>query len=135
MKFTETALKKLKPKAIRYEVAEANGRGFRLRVYPSGRKSFIARYRFGAASRVAVYGSFPAKTLAEAHAEHGALLLALERGVRMCYHDGAGARRARSPGATWLNCSTRWGTRRTDPRARALDLLEHVSAGYRARAG
>ena len=62
MKFTETALKKLKPKAIRYEVAEANGRGFRLRVYPSGRKSFIARYRFGAASRVAVYRAWRCHT-------------------------------------------------------------------------
>lgn len=81
MKFTETALKKLKPEANRYEVAEANGRGFRLRVYPSGRKTFIARYRFGAASRVAVYGAFPATSLAEAHADHHALLLALERGI------------------------------------------------------
>ena len=63
MKFTETALKKLKPKDARYEVAEANGRGFRLRVYPSGRKTFIARYRFGAASTPRRWPAVPGRSI------------------------------------------------------------------------
>lgn len=81
MKFTDTAIRALKPKPERYEVAETNGRGFRVRVYPSGKKAFIARYRFGAHSRVTVYGQFPGKTLAEARADHGEVLLALSKGV------------------------------------------------------
>lgn len=81
MKFTDTAIRALQPKPDRYEVAEANGKGFRIRIYPSGKKAFLARYRFGARSRVLVYGTWPGKSLAKARAEHGEALLLLSKGV------------------------------------------------------
>jgi integrase len=44
---TAIAVKKLKPRADRYEVGDPGSRGLRLVVFPSGAKSFILRYRFG----------------------------------------------------------------------------------------
>jgi integrase len=42
---TDIAIKKLKPRAVRYEVPDPGARGLRVVVQPSGRKSYAVRYR------------------------------------------------------------------------------------------
>jgi len=72
MRFTDRALKALKPESKRYEIAETNGRGFRIRVFPTGNKSFVWRYKHRGKSRLMVLGQYPDEiTLAKAHAKHG----------------------------------------------------------------
>jgi integrase len=44
---TAITVEKLKPKATRYEVADAGQRGLYVVTFPSGVKSYICRYRFG----------------------------------------------------------------------------------------
>jgi len=50
-RLTDISIKALKPKAAQYEVADANARGLRVVVFPSGERSFIYRYRFGGRTR------------------------------------------------------------------------------------
>lgn len=45
MKFTDRGIKALKPKADRYEIYDDTKDGFGIRVFPSGTKTFITRYR------------------------------------------------------------------------------------------
>src|SRR5262245_46768482 len=52
---TAIAIDKLKPKAVRYEVADSQ-RGLKLVVFPSGEKSFICRYRFNGVMRKLTFG-------------------------------------------------------------------------------
>jgi hypothetical protein len=47
---TAIAIEKLGPKASRYEVPDGGQRGLLVAVFPSGKKSFIVRYRASAAS-------------------------------------------------------------------------------------
>ena len=76
MKFTDRSLTALKPKEKRYEVSEDNGRGLGIRVLPSGKKTFIYRFKFQGKSRGMMLGSFPNGphkdeiSLAEAHLRH-----------------------------------------------------------------
>ncbi len=71
MRFTDRSLKALKPELKRYEIAESNGRGFRIRVFPSGKKSFVWRYKYQGRSRVLVLGQYPEEiSLSKAHSLH-----------------------------------------------------------------
>src|SRR6516164_5370705 len=44
-RFTDIAIRNLKPKDRAYEVSDPGARGLRIVVFPSGKKSFIVRYR------------------------------------------------------------------------------------------
>lgn len=81
MKFTDRQIKALKPKKERYEVWEDNGKGFGVRVSSVGRKSFIFLYRFQGNSRRMTFGNYPAKSLADAHADHSKARQLLEKGI------------------------------------------------------
>jgi len=80
MKLTNFQIKALKPKNTRYEVWETNGKGFGIRVAPTGRKSFIYMYRFKGASRRMTFGVYPKMSLADAHASHAKARQILEKG-------------------------------------------------------
>ena len=80
MKFTDRQIKSLKPKKTRYEVWENNGKGFGVRVAPTGRKSFIFLYRFQGTSRRMTFGNYPETSLADAHAAHAKSRQLLEQG-------------------------------------------------------
>jgi len=80
MKFTDEKIKSLKPKSVRYEEWESNGKGFGVRVSPAGRKSWIFLYRFEGRSRRMTLGKYPAMTLAEAHSAHAKARENLEKG-------------------------------------------------------
>jgi integrase len=81
MKFTNASIKSLKNKSERYEKWETNGRGFGLRVSPTGKKVFLFMYRYFGMSRRMTIGVYPAVTLSEARAEHAKARLKLEKGV------------------------------------------------------
>jgi integrase len=81
MKFTDRQIKSLKLKKERYEVWETNGKGFGIRVAPTGRKSFIFLYRFQGTSRRITFGNYPEISLADAHAAHAKARQLLERGT------------------------------------------------------
>jgi integrase len=53
---TAIAVDKLKARPGRYEVADAGQRGLLVAVFPSGKKSFIVRYRFGGVKRKLTLG-------------------------------------------------------------------------------
>jgi len=53
---TAIAIAKLKPGPNRYEIPDAGQRGLLVVVFPSGKKSFIVRYRFGAIKRKLTLG-------------------------------------------------------------------------------
>ena len=53
---TAIAIEKLRPKANRYEVPDGGQRGLLVAVFPSGKKSFIVRYRFGGVKRKLTLG-------------------------------------------------------------------------------
>ena len=81
MKFTDASIKALKPKSERYEVWETNGKGFGLRVSPTGRKSWLFMYRFETISRRMTLGTYPGMTLSEAHTAHAKAKEKLEKRV------------------------------------------------------
>src|SRR5262249_34910469 len=53
---TAIAVDKLKPKPTRYEISDSGQRGLLIVVFPSGKKSFIVRYRFGGVKRKLTLG-------------------------------------------------------------------------------
>jgi len=57
-KFTDTAIKKIKPEEKRVEYVDSFGRGLRLRITPTGTKSFIYRYKFNGRSRLLTFGEY-----------------------------------------------------------------------------
>lgn len=87
MKLTDRQIKNLKPKSARYEVWE--GRGFGIRVFPSGIKSWVYMYRFDGKAKRITFGNYPQMSVAEAHAAFGKALTDLEKGI--------------DPGATLVN--------------------------------
>jgi len=78
---TDIQIKKLPAKRERYEVADGNG--LFVRVFPTGHKSWIFRYRFGndQKPRRMTLGNYPSMTLVQARTEHGLALQALEKGI------------------------------------------------------
>ncbi|MGA7326914.1 MAG: integrase arm-type DNA-binding domain-containing protein [Rhodomicrobium sp.] len=65
---TATRIEHAKPKpGEAYELIDAGLRGFRLRVQPTGQKSFILRYRFNGAQRVFTIGDASKLPLKAAH--------------------------------------------------------------------
>ena len=79
MKLTDRQIKNLKPKRDRYEVWE--GRGFGIRVFPTGKKSWVFMYRFEGRARRITFGNYPQISVAEAHAAHGKALTDLEKSI------------------------------------------------------
>ena len=56
--FTTAFLDNLKPKAARYELPDNGKSGLRLRVEPSGRKSFVWYYKDGPKTKVLTLGRY-----------------------------------------------------------------------------
>ena len=81
MKFTDSSIRAIKPKAERYEVWETNGKGFGLRVSPAGKKSWVYLYRFEGRARRMTLGEFPDVSLADAHEKHAKAKMALSKGT------------------------------------------------------
>jgi len=81
MKFTDASIKALKQKSERYEVWETNGKGFGLRVSPTGRKSWLFMYRFDTVSRRMTLGTYPGLTLSGAHTAHAKAKEKLGKGI------------------------------------------------------
>ena len=81
MKFTDRSIQAIKPKAERFEAWEDNGKGFGLRVGPSGKKSWIYLYRFEGRARRMTLGEYPGMSLADAHEEHAKAKKALSKGT------------------------------------------------------
>lgn len=79
MKLTDRQIKNLKPKSERYEVWE--GRGFGIRVFPSGIKSWVYMYRFDGKAKRITFGNYPKMSVAVAHAAFGKALADLEKGI------------------------------------------------------
>ncbi len=80
MKFTDSSIRAIKPKAERFELWETNGKGFGLRVSPAGKKSWIYMFRFDGRARRMTLGEYPGMTLAEAHEEHAKAKKILSKG-------------------------------------------------------
>ncbi len=55
-RFTDTAIKKLKPEDNRVEYVDSSRKGLRLRITPTGTKTFIFRYRFNDRARLLTLG-------------------------------------------------------------------------------
>lgn len=81
MKFTDRSIKSLKAERKRYEAWEDNGKGFGIRVAPSGRKSWVYLYRFGGTARRITFGTYPAISLSGAHVKRAKAREDLEKGI------------------------------------------------------
>jgi integrase len=68
--FSDRWLKSLKPLERRRDFGEPGRRGFILRVWPGGEKTFVMRYKRGGKTRIMTLGQYPAISLAEAHDAH-----------------------------------------------------------------
>lgn len=53
---TAIAIDRLKPRATRFEVPDGGQRGLLVAIFPSGKKSFVVRYRFGGIKRKLTLG-------------------------------------------------------------------------------
>lgn len=84
-RFTDAQLKGLKPLNKRKILYEEGGKGFGIRVEPSGRKSFFLEYRFGEGedrrNRVLTIGQFPSISLTKARSTASHSLDQIEQGV------------------------------------------------------
>jgi Arm DNA-binding domain/Phage integrase central domain len=78
-KFTDRAIRNLKPKGARHELWEGNG--FGIRVTPNGSKSWVFVYHHAGRSRRMTLGTYPAMTVAHAHLAHGQALTDLDQGI------------------------------------------------------
>ena len=79
MKLTDRKVQHLKPESNRYEIWEGNG--FGIRVFPTGKKSWVFMYRLQGKLHRLTLGQYPNMSVAEAHAEHGKALTTLEKGI------------------------------------------------------
>lgn len=67
-RLTDTQIRSLTPRTARYEVADAATPGLRVRVSPTGARSWVYVYRQGGALRRLTLGQYPALSLAQARA-------------------------------------------------------------------
>jgi len=78
-KFTDTFVKKLKPKETRTEYTEGND--FNLRVTPKGVKTWVYSYKLNSKSRRLTIGRYPEKSVADARALVAAAQLLKSQGT------------------------------------------------------
>jgi len=77
--FSDRMLAALKPSEKMYQ--EHEGRGFYVRVYPTGSKAFYYIYRSGGKLRLVKIGDYPAMTLKDARKRHRDMIEMRERGL------------------------------------------------------
>lgn len=75
------AIEALKPSAKRYEVHDLLCPGFSVRVYPTGRKVFTVKYRYGLKQRRLPLGIHPRLALADARARAMEALRQVDEGI------------------------------------------------------
>ena len=84
-RFTDSKIQSLKPTNKRAILFEDGGRGFGIRVEPSGRKSFFLEYRFGKGkerrNRVLTIGKYPRVSLTKARSIASQSLAHVEQDV------------------------------------------------------
>lgn len=80
MKFTDAAIRALKPREERYIEWGEGSPGFGLRVSPQGRKSWVFMYRFDGKARMMTLGAFPAMTLSAARKAYATAFETVEQG-------------------------------------------------------
>jgi Arm DNA-binding domain len=98
---TSIAIDNLKPQAARYEVPDGGQRGLLLVVFPSGKKSFVVRYRFNGVQRKLTLGGM---SLAAARKAAAAALYEVHEG-----RDPADVKKAAQAKATTTKAETvRW---------------------------
>lgn len=78
--FTDRYLATLKAAPGRYDVADPSRRGLTLRVFPSGAKTFVFRYRLNGRLKRIKMGNYPAMPLREAYEHHAEYVKRLHRG-------------------------------------------------------
>lgn len=80
--FTETWLKSLTKKTLteRIDYTEAGRKGFMLRHWPGGERTFVVRYQRDGKTRVLTLGNYPAMSLEDAHDGHAEARRQLARG-------------------------------------------------------
>jgi len=81
MKFTDRSIKALKAREIRYEVSKDSGDGLGLRITPSGRKSFIFRFKRDGKNFGMTLGVYPEFSLADATLAHSEARSLLRKGI------------------------------------------------------
>ncbi|NQU72036.1 MAG: tyrosine-type recombinase/integrase [Rhodospirillales bacterium] len=81
MRFTDTTVKGIKPKADRFEVWQDGKTGLGIRVAPSGRKSWVYMYRFDGKPRRMTLGTYPKIGLADANLAHAKAQADIELGI------------------------------------------------------
>lgn len=81
MKFTDRSIKALKAREIRYEVSKDSGDGLGVRITPSGRKSFIFRFKRAGKNFGMTLGVYPEFSLADATLAHSEARSLLRRGI------------------------------------------------------
>jgi len=81
IKFTDRAIKTLKPECERYEIAKDGGGGLRIRVSPKGRKTFVFRFKFQGRGRVMVLGTYPEVTIADVGVKHAEARSLIKKGI------------------------------------------------------
>ncbi len=79
MGLTDLTIRKLASKMQRYEILDDNG--LYIRVFPSGKKSWVFRYPFDGTYRRMTLGQYPGISLAEAREKHGQAMVDVQRGI------------------------------------------------------
>lgn len=79
MALTDLQVKRLVPRESRFEVLD--GKGLAIRVFPTGKRTWVFRYLFEGVPRRMTLGAYPAMSLAEAREAHGKALADVERGT------------------------------------------------------
>jgi integrase len=81
MAFRDITIKNLEAQNGRYEKWEGGNRGFGIRVYPSGTKAWIYRYRIDGKRKNIILGQYPTMSLKDAHAEHTIKEVLVNKGI------------------------------------------------------
>lgn len=84
MRFTDPYIRNLKPRDAEFTIFEAGSHGLGnlgLRVWPSGRKTFVYMYRHRGKARRLTLGTYPQMSLADAHVKASEFTAAKERGL------------------------------------------------------